>query len=194
MSLIRAFVAVPLPTYLCERIWAEISPLRARLNPKSLRWVAPENSHITLKFLGDTSEEKLDDLKKIFAEEMIKIPSFEIRLRKIGVFPNLSRPRVIWLGVEDGGKLLRLEKSVQAASRQIGSVPEKRRFSAHLTLGRVKGRGQNKRVSSQIRTMIEESPAYDFGKIRVKSVHLFESKLKAQGAEYRSLFEAKLAT
>ncbi len=192
MNLMRAFIAVPLPAALQEQIWKEISPLRSILNPKILRWVAPENIHLTLKFLGDTPEEKLDDLKKILAEEMIKIPSFEMHLRKIGVFPNLSCPRVIWLGVEGSGKLLTVYKSVQAVSRQIGSVPEKRRFSAHLTLGRVKGRGQNKRVSSQIRTRIEESPPYDFGKVRVKSVHLFESKLKTQGAEYRSLFEAKL--
>ena len=75
---------------------------------------------------------------------------------------------------------------------QIGSVPEKRRFSAHLTLGRVTRKGFNKSSRSQIRATIEESPMYDFGSIRVNAVHLFESKLKPKGAEYRSLFEANL--
>ena len=192
MSIIRAFIAIPIPTPLQKRIWRETAPLRNSIERGIIRWVAPENIHLTLKFLGNTSEETLDTLKKILAQEIEKIPAFEISLKKIGAYPNISRPSVIWLGIEDSGKLISLQKSVETVASQIGSVPEKRRFSAHLTLGRVSRKGYDKESRVKIRTMLEKNPSYDFGKVRVKSIQLFESQLKESGAEYRSLFEAKL--
>lgn len=190
MSLIRAFIAIPLPADLQERIHREIHPLRSRMD--HIRWVAPQNIHLTLKFLGDTPKEKLDALEAILAKELTQIHPFEILVRKIGAFPNLSRPSVIWLGVEGNEQLSTLHRCIQAVASEIESVPEKRHFSAHITLGRVRRQGYNKSSRSQIRAAIEESPIYDFGKVSVNSVHLFESKLKAKGAEYRSLFKASL--
>ncbi len=193
MSVIRAFIAIPLPTPLQKRIWRETAPLRNSVERGVIRWVASENIHLTLKFLGNTSEENLDRLKNILAEEIVKLPAFEISLRKIGAFPRISHPKVIWLGVEDSSELLSLQKTVETAASQIGSVPEKRRFSAHLTLARVsRKKGHGKKSRAEIRTMLEKDPGYDFGKVRVKCIHLFESQLKKSGAEYRSLFEAKL--
>ncbi len=192
MSLIRAFIAIPLPASLQQRIHQETKPLRTQLDSELLRWVPPENIHITLKFLGDTSEEKLAMLKKILVKEIAQIHPFEISIKKLGVFPTLSRPSVIWIGVEDSRKLSTLHRCVETGASQIGSVPEKRRFSAHLTLGRVTRKGYNSKMRSQIRKTLEENPDYDFGKVRVSSIHIFQSELMPSGAKHRSIFEAKL--
>ncbi len=192
MSVIRAFIAIPLPASLQERIYRETQPLRTQLNREIIRWVPPENIHITLKFLGDTEKEKLEKLKELLAKEITQTPSFEISVKNLSVFPNISRPSVVWIGVENNGKLSTLHQRVQAAASQIGSVPEKRRFSAHLTLGRVTRKGYNKRVRSQIRKTLEESAKYDFGKVLVDTIHIFQSKLTPRGAKYSTIFEGKL--
>lgn len=191
MNLVRVFIAIPIPSALQEQIHQETKRLRRQLDRGLVRWVAPQNVHLTLKFLGNTPIAKLDALKENLATEAAKINPFEIAVRKLGVFPNLSRPRVVWIGVEDSGKLSSLHRCVQTITSQTGSVPEKRRFSAHLTLGRVQ-RGICNKGRGQIRKVIEESPVYDFGGVCVDSVHLFQSELTPKGAVYRSLFEAKL--
>ena len=192
MSKIRAFIAIPLPATLQKQIHRETHPLRSRLDSGLIRWVAPQNIHLTLKFLGDTPSEKLEMLKELLIKEVAEIAPFETSVRKVGVFPNLSRPNTIWVGVENSGELSTLQKCVERAASQIGSVPEKRRFSAHLTLGRVTRKGYGSKPRSQIRKAIEESLDYDFGSVLVDSVHVFQSKLKPEGAEYHSLFEVKL--
>ena len=192
MGIVRAFIAIPLPAALQQEIHRELQPLRSRLERGLVRWVAAENIHITLKFLGDTHTEDLEKLQELLAKEVVEFAPFQVSIRDLGVYPNLSRPSVIWVGVTDNEKLFTLQKRVQAVASQIGSAPEKRRFSAHLTLGRVSRKGYGKMARSQIRAAIEKSPVYNFGQISVDSVHLIESVLTPKGAKYRSLFEAKL--
>ncbi len=192
MNVIRAFIAIPLPASLQEQIYSETQPLRTQLGHEIIRWVPPENIHITLKFLGDTEKEKLEKLKRLLAKEIIETPSFEISVKDLGVFPNISRPSVVWIGVENSGKLSTLHQSVQAVASQIGSVPEKRQFSAHLTLGRVTRKGYNKQARFQICKTLEESVKYNFGKVLVNSIHIFQSKLTPKGAKHSTIFEARL--
>ena len=192
MSLIRAFIAVQIPTQLQQQIHRETAPLRTQLNRGLVRWVAPENIHLTLHFLGDTPAEKLAKLKEILEKEVEKIQPFEISVKGVGVFPNLSRPSVIWAGIESNDKPLELQRCVQTAASQIGSVPEKRRFSAHLTLGRVSRKGYESKLRALIRKTIEESPVYNFGSIQVNSAHIFQSELTPKGAIHHSLFRIVL--
>ncbi len=192
MSLLRAFIAIPLPRRLQQAIRRETLSLRTQLGRGVVRWVAVENIHLTLKFLGDTQAEDVEKLKKLLAKEVVEFAPFQISVRGLGVFPNLSRPSVIWVGVVDNEPLFTLQKRIQAVASQIGSVPEKRRFSAHLTLGRVSRNGYKKMARAQIREAVEKSPPHDFGKMDVNAVHLIESKLTPKGAKYRSLFVAKL--
>ena len=192
MRLIRSFIAVPLPVSLQQQIYRETNSLRNQLNREIIRWVPSENFHITLKFLGDISIKKLDMLEEILTKEISEISPFEIKVENLGVFPQLSRPSVIWVGVEKNSNLSTLYECAQATASQIGSVPEKRRFSAHLTLGRVTRKGDNSKAKSKIRKTLEESPAYNFGKVLVDSVHIFQSELTPNGAKYHSIFKAKL--
>ncbi len=192
MNSVRAFIAIPIPSRIQKQIYQETAPLRTQIDSHLVRWVQAKNIHLTLKFLGDTPIDKLDTLKELLAKEMAKIAPFEISVRKVGVYPTLSRPSVIWAGVEGKKNLLTLHKCVGKVASQIGSVPEKRPFSAHLTLGRVTRKGYNGKARSQIRKVIEKDQGYDFGSVNINAIHLFQSELKRTGAEYRSLFEAKL--
>ena len=192
MGLIRAFIAIPLPTALKRQIETETESLRTQIDSRAVRWVAPQNIHITLKFLGDTEENRLKKLEKLLAEAMVEFSPFHLAVGGLGVYPHKGRPNVIWLGVEKNKNLLELQKRIEGLASQIGSVPERRRFSAHLTLGRVKRSGHHEKARIQIRQAIEASPQVDFGRIRVDAVHLFQSELTPQGAKYRSLFKAKL--
>lgn len=192
MSLIRAFIAVPLPTSLQQQIWRETERLRRDLERGLIRWAVPENIHLTLKFLGDTESDKLDALKVMLAKEMAQLNPFEVAIQKLGVFPNLSRPRVVKIGVTRDENLLTLHKRVLGLASQIGSEAKGKRYSPHLTLGRVKSKGFHAKPRSQIRMMIERYPDVGFGTMRVDSVHLMQSDLTPSGAKYSSLFTAKL--
>ncbi len=192
MNLVRAFIAVEIPPSLKEKLHTQTDSLRRAFPRHLVRWVAVENIHLTLKFLGDTPLSKLEKLKEFLAAEVASLAPFEVDLRGLGVFASFSRPRVIWAGVQDKGELVSLHKRVEAAASRIGSEAEGRRFSAHLTVGRVR-QGFRDEGRIQIREVIERNQGLDFGRIQVTSVHLFESQLKPTGAVYRSLFEARLA-
>ncbi len=192
MNLVRAFIAVEIPPALKEKIHRETASLRRELPRSLVRWVNVENIHLTLKFLGDTPLTKLDKLKGFMATEVAALAPFEIDVQGLGVFASFSRPRVIWAGVKDNGEIASLHRCVETAASQIGSEAERRRFSAHLTLGRVR-QGIREVERTKIREVIEAEQELSFGRIQVNSIHLFESKLKSSGAIYRSLFEAKLA-
>jgi len=189
--LLRAFIAIKIPPSLHEKLHRQMESLRARLGRNLVRWVVPENIHLTLKFLGDTPVAKLDRLKEILAIELAHFQPFDTSVEKMGVFPNFSRPRVIWVGVEDNGKLPSLQRSVERAASQIGSAPEKRRFSAHLTLGRVR-QSIRSEGRDQIRRVIEEKSDLKVGGIHVDTIHLFQSELKPKGAVHRSLYQVNL--
>ncbi len=192
MNLVRAFIAVEIPSALKEKLYRETAAMRRALSRPLVRWVAVSNIHLTLKFLGDTPLDELEKLKGFLSEEVAGFTPFEIDICGMGVFASFSRPRVIWAGVRDNGELASLHRCVEAAASRIGSEAERRRFSAHLTLARIRqGVRENERI--RIRRAVEENRELNFGRIQVNSIHLFESKLKPTGAEYRSLFEASLA-
>jgi 2'-5' RNA ligase len=192
MSLIRAFIAIPLSAALKQQIAKQTESLRTRIDAHNVRWVAPRNIHLTLKFLGNINEMQQKKLEENLAKEMVKFSPFQLSIGDLGVFPHKGRPNVIWLGVENSKNLLTLQECVRTVASQIGSVPEKSRFSPHLTLGRVSRRGRHKKIGLQIQNAIEQSPPIAFAPIRVNAVHLFQSELTPQGAKYRSLFDTKL--
>ena len=146
--------------------------------------MAPQNIHLTLRFLEDTPTTKLDALKENLTIEVAEFNPFEIALKKLGVFPNLYHPRLILIGVENNVELLALQKCVERVARQIGSIPEKHHFSAHLMLGHVTCKGYNSRLRYHICKIIEDRQNVDFGRIRVDSIHFFESELKPSSALY----------
>lgn len=190
MSLLRAFVAVEIPAGIRQAVCNTTANLRQGVGPL-VRWVPMENMHLTLKFLGDVSPSNVDMLSQMLRAEANLFQCFDLRLNGIGSFPNLKRPRVIYIGIQAPAVLETLQRGIESASRRLGYESEERGFSPHLTIGRVK---QNVTATEQqtIRRALEAAKIDDLGTAKVDSVHLYKSDLKPSGSVYTRLYSAPL--
>ena len=190
MNLLRAFIAVDLPFEIRDAIGRAMAPLQKGIG-SIVRWVAMENMHLTLKFLGDVSPSNVEMLSQMLQAEADLFNCFDLRLSGLGSFPNLKRPRVIFIGIQAPPTLEALQRGIESASRRLGYESEERGFSPHLTIGRVK---QNVTPTEQqaIRRALEETRIDSLGTARVDSVHLYKSDLKPSGSVYTKLCSAPL--
>ena len=190
MNLLRAFIAVDLPFEIRDAINKAMAPLQ-KGNGSIVRWVSMENMHLTLKFLGDISPSNVEMLSQMLQAEANLFNCFDLRLSGLGSFPNLKRPRVIFIGIQAPHTLEVLQRGIESASRRLGYESEERGFSPHLTLGRLR---QNVTATEQqaIRRSLEETRIDSLGTARVDSVHLYKSDLKPSGSVYTRLYSAQL--
>ncbi|MDH3216382.1 MAG: RNA 2',3'-cyclic phosphodiesterase [Candidatus Krumholzibacteria bacterium] len=153
------------------------------------RWVEPANLHITLKFLGEIPQKWIEGLADC-AHLVCRSEPFSIRLRRLGGFPSLSRPRVLFYRAEEGAKPL--ETLAQELDRELferlGIAREKRPFRAHLTIARIK---QN--LSPQIVRLLQTVPPLGEASQRVENLVLMKSTLRPEGAVYHPLKEFALS-
>jgi 2'-5' RNA ligase len=194
MGLLRTFIAVDLPSHLQHTIQQKTAPLRQTLGSSLVRWVAVDNLHLTLKFLGDVSSTSIDMLAQMLRAEADLIPAFDMLVTGLGAFPSLKRPRVLFIGIQAPAGLVALSRGVESGCARLGyeSDAESRRgFSPHLTVGRVR---QDVPPADQqkIRGVLAESVIDSLGTARVDSVHLYRSDLKPSGSVYTRLFSAPL--
>ncbi len=138
MSLLRTFVAVEIPPQIQEIIQRETETLRKAIGTSVVRWVPSKNIHLTLKFLGDVSPMNIDTLAEMLRTEAHSCPSFDIHISGLGSFPSLKRPRVLLIGIQAPAELEALQRGIESATASLGYESERRGFSPHLTLGRVK--------------------------------------------------------
>jgi RNA 2',3'-cyclic 3'-phosphodiesterase len=190
MSLLRAFIAIEIPLALRETVCRAAVPVQKEIGD-AVRWVPIENMHLTLKFLGDVSPANVEMLSEMLRAEAELFQCFEIHLRGVGAFPNLKRPRVLYVGIQAPATLEALQRGIESASRRLGYVSEERRFSPHLTIGRVK---QTVTVTEQqtLRRALDATRIDLLGTARVDSVHLYKSDLKPSGSVYTRLYSAPL--
>lgn len=190
MNLLRAFIAVEISPGLREAVYKAAAPLHKGMGA-AVRWVAVENMHLTLKFLGDVSPANVELLSQMLRAEADLFSCFDLRLQGLGSFPTLKRPRVIYIGIQAPAALEGLQRGIESASRKLGYESEERRFSPHLTIGRVR---QNVTAAEQqtIRRALEETRIDWLGTARVDSVHLYKSDLKPAGSVYTRLYSAPL--
>ena len=191
MSLLRAFIAVELPPEIHKAIESETAPLRAALDSSLVRWVPTSNIHLTLKFLGGVSSANVELLTQMLSVEVNQYESFTIKFEGLGAFPNPRRPRVIWIGIQVPAGFEALQHGIEAAAATLGYPAEKRPFSPHLTIGRVK-QNAGPAGMQKIRNVLEEMKVGALGTVKANAVHLFKSDLKPTGAVYTRLFSAPL--
>jgi len=184
---IRAFVAVPLPFSLRRRL----ADLGVHLKKCGVagRPTKPEAMHITLKFLGDIAEETVQaiaDRLNVIGESL---PPFDLKTNRIGAFPNPRRPRVVWMGFEPCRHLNALQQRLEAELETLEFQTEKRAFTPHVTLLRIK----RPRNIAEILGEIGENPDPSLQEsFLVDKVHLYRSLLKPSGAEYLKLATGNL--
>lgn len=175
-------MAILLPDVLRSALADEI--VRLRDVGHGVAWVAPENLHLTLKFLGHVEREGLTRVIAALAEAAAAGRPFDLALRGLGAFPTATRPRVVWAGVEAGhAEADALAGRVDAALTPLGFVAESRPFSAHVTLGRVR----EPRRDPPLTAAVAAGEKRSFGSFRVESVTLMRSDLSPRGARYTPL-------
>ena len=186
----RLFVAVNLPAEERRRAWAAAAPLRSASLP--VRWVSEEALHLTLRFLGEVAEEQSGPIAEALAAAVRRggARPFPLALGGVGAFPDVARPRVVWLGAERHPALELLANDVENALRAFAFEPELRPFNPHLTLGRVE-RGARPAAFRDF-ARLAAAVGYE-GVITVESVDLMHSTLGPSGASYRVLARAPLA-
>ena len=172
--MIRAFVAIPLPEALRNRL-AELTRQLQRELP-TVRWNRPETLHLTLRFFGEIAEESLEKIAEIMLSIGRLHPPFVAELTGLGAFPAADRARVFWLGVRDPGALAALQAALEQRLPEAGIPREQRPFTPHLTLGRQRGRDL---VAGPVLTRWR---TLECGSLPVSRLILYESRLQAGGA------------
>ena len=172
-----------------SKVIAGLTELVRRLGPVSpIRFVHPQNTHVTLKYIGDWPESRLDAVVHALSEVKVTQP-INVPLAGLGYFPNAANPRVFWVGAENTPALRQLASGVDAALAELGVAPEVRPYQPHLTLGRV----IDPEGLDEMHKVIEDLPSRDFGTISPDRFVLFESSTTPTGPIYRKVAEFSFA-
>ena len=175
----RAFIAIDLP----ENVRSSLGEAQAALRSGGFRikWVQPQNIHLTLKFLGNTDTADIDKIvaaMTLAAEDFAALP---LAAKGIGVFPNMRRPRVIWAGLNGQIDILKaLQQTLDGHLAERGFPKETRGFKAHLTLGRFKG----KVAPARLQQVIDQLKGFESESFEVRQIILYKSELRPGGAVY----------
>ncbi len=182
----RLFVAIELPPECRRELGLAQERLRAALG-SAVRWAEPESIHLTLKFLGTLPPQRLSSVQGAIGEACEGQQPFRLNLHGLGTFPSLSAPRVLWVGIYGAvDALADLHHRIERALARRGLPPERRRFSPHLTLGRVQEglpAAEMRRVGPAVLDAATPAPA----EIPVDAVSLMQSRLQPGGARYTRL-------
>jgi 2'-5' RNA ligase len=191
MEQIRSFIAIELP--------AEVKQSFGRLQEKiknagkaPVRWVNPDIIHLTLKFLGDTDTATIGDVTKAMEEAARGVPPFNIGVGGLGVFPNIQRVQIVWVGLSgELDELNQLQKRIETILTPLSFKPEGRSFTPHLTLGRVRdnARLEERQDLGRIISGMDFKEKYN---ISVKAINLMKSQLTREGPIYTKIGSAVL--
>ncbi len=177
MSTIRAFIAVQLANEVRDALGEVTRSLSGRAPHGVVRWVRPEQMHLTLRFLGDTPAAQLPHIAAAMDTAASGVSPFTLRPSGVGCFPNKNRPRVIWVGLSgDVEQLLALKTALDGQLALLGRPPEDKPFRAHLTLGRVK---DDRAVAG-----IEWAADVPRLEASITAIDLIESQLRPAGPIY----------
>lgn len=179
----RLFIALHLPEEVRRALGAVQEQLRAADHP--VRWADPQSMHLTLQFLGEAGEDLAAPL--VAALAALQVSPIELELGRLGAFPNLREPRVVWASVGgDTDALAQLQAAVLAATAPLGFMPEERAFTPHLTLGRVRQEASLEQIQA-LGEAVANAPALAIVDWNAGEPALYESTLTPSGAVYRRL-------
>jgi 2'-5' RNA ligase len=183
---LRTFIALELPDW----VKLELNDLEKSLKILTdvpARWVPAKNIHITIIFLGQVARSKIQSIEKVVSQAAGKCERLHLQLSTLGAFPNLMRPRTLWVGLDgDVAKLLLLHKSLKDNMGSLGFNIENRPFNPHLTLARI----GNSTHEASFRSLAEAAGLVQIRRVsfEIKRISLMESRLLPGGAAYSTLF------
>ena len=188
----RLFAALEIPAGVRDNLAALVQELRAltqEARDNRPRWARAENLHVTLKFIGEIEQAKLEGIRGALAavrsERLV-----DLAFRGLGFFPNERHPRVFWAGIEASENLKTLAADIDRSLEAFGVARERRAFAPHLTLARFEPPG----LHEKLRPAIQREIAREFGSLHTHAFHLVESRLKSSGAEYTRIATFPFAT
>jgi len=191
MEQIRSFIAIELP----EDIKTALSRLQAQLksgNNPYVKWADPYGVHLTLKFLGNIAVNITDEITRVMTTVAGDIPPVHLEVRELGVFPNLNRVQVVWVGITgEAARLQQLQQRLESALAPLGFTAESRPFKPHLTLARVGNRvtPDERRKLGQLIAGTRFGSTHSF---RVDTINLMKSQLTRTGAIYSRISSVRL--
>lgn len=173
--MVRAFVALEYPTEIKD----ELATVQERLKPLGdLKLVERENLHMTLKFLGEVSEDKIEGVVEVL-EFLSQENAFNATLKGLGAFPKAKHPRVIWIGLEDNNRVMELHQKIEDSLQDLG-LKKETRFHPHYTLARVRSIQDTPGLAK----LLDENRETIYSTYTVSDITLMRSKLTPNGPEY----------
>jgi RNA 2',3'-cyclic 3'-phosphodiesterase len=177
----RVFLAIPLHEIFRQEIESLLGPFRRKIS--GVRWVEPPNVHLTLHFFGSVPANEIELIRLFSKKIALLFAPLHLSLGRVGGFPSLERPNIVWLEVlEHAGKLLSLQKAIQGEVRTLGFEIEARPFQPHVTIGRVKWKSQD------LKTLVTKVP-FEGPTLAKTADHfvLYQSHLLPEGVRYEIL-------
>ena len=193
MEQVRSFIAIELP----DEVKSGLAQLQAQLKTGKqppVKWVNPYSIHLTLKFLGNIAVDKISEITGAMEAAAQGISPFHLKVKDLGVFPNLRRVQVVWVGVSgEVDQLSRLQQGIESNLSPLGFTPESRPFTPHLTLARLREQASpdERQSFGQLIASTRFEAVYDFS---VDSINLIKSQLTREGAIYSRISSVKLKT
>lgn len=186
---IRTFIALELNAKIKEKIVAIQNTLR-QAHALKASWVACNNLHLTLKFLGDTPKNRIPSITNALKECCNTIGAIDCTITKAGIFPNDRFPRVVWVGIEKGSNYVAtIAKEIENALGALGFKKEKREFKSHITIARIKRILDYRQFKTTLEQVNETFSPIEF---LADKITLFESTLTSSGPVYSELTQSIL--
>lgn len=180
--IIRVFIAIEIDSEIKNKLSEYLSTLKRTY--ADVKWVAPENIHLSLKFIGYIEKETLINLNKIINDAVSCIGPFSISIGNIGAFPSIEKPRVVFVCVQErGNNLLKIYEKLDKGVEPLGIKRESKKYVGHITLGRVK----SQKNISKLKNILNSGTECYFGLEKVTSLSLIQSKLTPTGPLYTRL-------
>jgi RNA 2',3'-cyclic 3'-phosphodiesterase len=184
---LRTFIAADLPQEILQKIEKITNYFKTQTPERAVKWVEAEKIHLTIKFIGELQKNKLPAVKSSIQDALQGFSPFKVSVEGLGMFPNASRPRVIWIGIQGGEPLVELHNAIEESLINIGVKPERRGFHPHLTLGRIR-RQVSQDEAAAIGQTLSEFHVASLGSAPVNEIVLYESNLTRHGPIYSPIF------
>jgi 2'-5' RNA ligase len=196
----RLFVAIPMPEEICVKVLPAQAELEKAASKARIRWTPPEQFHLTLRFLGDVHSDRVEALTDALRHACLRFKPLRLQASGIGFFPNPKYPRVVWVGLTSTSdisgpqpdELAALQQAVQDACQEFTSEPADKKFSGHITLGRIKA--INRHDAQALSKAADSMAVRSFGQWTAENVELVRSELGQNGATHQTLTKIPLTS